>query len=129
MRRGSENASTVLLDPLQLQEIENVYAVKDFQQVRQFLAENAFLPPLIIEVFDDISTYFPGARCVLQVVHDPEEEIPSVADKAVIYITTELDPPQALERFDALEHSWWSKVQARDRGKLCLIVRFPGTPP
>ncbi len=124
MSRSSQNPSTALVDPLQLREIEHLYGITDYQQIRRFLAEHAFLPPLIIEVFDDISTYFPGARCALQVVHDPDEEIPGAADIVVIYIATELDPARALDRFDALERAWWPRARARDHGKLCLNLTF-----
>ena len=124
MRRSNQNPQTALLDPLQLREIEHLYAITDYPGVRRFLEEHAFLPPLIIEVSDDISAHFPGARRILHVVHDPDEENPSAAETLVIYIATELDPAQALHQFDALEHAWWSRSRARDRGKLSLNLTF-----
>ncbi len=124
MSRNADNAATTVIDPVHLQMIERLYTITDYRQVRRFLEEHAFLPSLIIDVFDDINTYFPGTRYILQVVHDPDEEDPSAADVLVIYIATELDPPQALDRFDALEHAWWSKVQGHDSGKLYLNLTF-----
>jgi hypothetical protein len=40
------------------------------------------------------------------------------------YITTDLDSPQALDRFDELERAWWTKAQAQGQGKLCLNLTF-----
>jgi hypothetical protein len=124
MSRNADNASTAVLDPLQLQVIERLYTIRDYRQVRRFLEEHAFLSALVIDVIADIETYFPDRQCILQVVHDPDEEDPNAADVLVIYIATELDPAQALDRFDALEPAWWMKAHAKDQGKLCLNLMF-----
>jgi len=71
-----------------------------------------------------IALHFPDSSCILQIIHDPDEDMVEIADTLVLSIVTERDPCDALDRLTALEREWWPTVHMQDRGKLCLNLTY-----
>lgn len=55
------------------QQLESLYTFREPETVVQYLEENPYLVPLLLEAPAHIHTVFPGAPLYLEVLTDPEE--------------------------------------------------------
>lgn len=87
-----------------LSSLRELYSLPDPQDVQLFLGQHPLLLNLLQEAPSKISEYFPGASLSLQVVSD--YEIPDWR-KLVIYISTDLDVDEVIDRLNSLDEEWW----------------------
>ena len=101
--------------------LNRIYTFRKPSEVSDFLSDNVYLVPLLVEAYGKIREYFPSAKLILEVVADPE------ADKEkelVIFIRTNLPPDEALDRLELLDRNWWLDASLDSDEKLCIHVEF-----
>ena len=101
--------------------LNRIYTFRKPSEVSDFLSDNVYLIPLLVEAYGKIREYFPSAKLILEVVADPE------ADKEkelVIFICTNLPPDEALDRLELLDRNWWLDASLDSDEKLCIHVEF-----
>jgi len=101
--------------------LNRIYTFRKPSEVSDFLSDNVYLVPLLVEAYGKIREYFPSAKLILEVVADPE------ADKEkelVIFICTNLPPDEALDRLELLDRNWWLDASLDSGEKLCIHVEF-----
>ena len=101
--------------------LNRIYTFRKPPEVSDFLSDNVYLVPLLVEAYGKIREYFPSAKLILEVVADPE------ADKEkelVIFIRTNLPPDEALDRLELLDRNWWLDASLDSGEKLCIHVEF-----
>ena len=101
--------------------LNRIYTFRKPSEVSDFLSDNVYLVPLLVEAYGKIREYFPSAKLILEVVADPE------ADKEkelVIFICTNLPPDEALDRLELLDRNWWLDASLDSDEKLCIHVEF-----
>jgi len=101
--------------------LNRIYTFRKPSEVSDFLSDNVYLVPLLVEAYGKIREYFPSAKLILEVVADPE------ADKEkelVIFICTNLPPDEALDRLELLDRNWWLDASLDSSEKLCIHVEF-----
>jgi hypothetical protein len=102
-----------------LSSIEALYTFREREDVLNFLDNNSFLIPLLIETQAKIETYFPQALLFLEVFADPD----SMDDvKLVLLISTNLAPRDAVVTLRRLDKEWWIKELDRGHQKLVIEV-------
>ncbi len=107
------NQSMVLLN--------SKYTLRNAKEVSDFLSDNKYLLPLLIEAHDRIRDYFPTEILFLEVATDPDE----VGEKElVIYICTSQKPKEAVEKLDRLDENWWLDASTISESKLLIQVEY-----
>lgn len=107
------NRSMVLLN--------SKYTIRNAKEVSDFLSDNKYLLPLLIEAHDKVRDYFPTEILFLEVATDPDE----VGEKElVIYICTGQKPKAAIEKLDMLDESWWLDASTVSESKLLIQVEY-----
>ena len=114
-------ASTVRVPQTQIRLLDRLYTFRERTEVLWFLERYPFLPPLLLEAYDEIENHFPYSELFLEVVTDPEETDDS---QLVISIGTNLNPDEADDRLDEFDDSWWLDALDQAQGKLCIDVEF-----
>jgi hypothetical protein len=89
-----------------------------FQEIA-FLQQNEFLIPLIIEALDQIEKIFGYTETVLKLESDPEED----HQELFLYITTDLEPYDALKLLNELDDIWWLDNIHRAKNKMTIALR------
>lgn len=107
---------TILGPPL-----EQVYTLRERAEVMPFLERYPFLTSLLLEAYSKVKEYFPDSQAFLEIVGDPEE---TDDDQLVLFIATNSDPDEALERLDQFDENWWLDALDRAQGKLGISVEF-----
>jgi hypothetical protein len=98
--------------------LNNKYTLKTAADVYDFIGNNPYLLPLLMEAYHRIRNYFPSEILFLEVVTDPDE----IGDKQlVIYICTDLSPQDAIDKLDQLDDNWW--LNAFDASDLKLLIQ------
>ncbi len=102
--------------------LQQRYTFRNPQQVSSFLQAHSFLVPLLFEASSHIEQHFRSNQQVfLQVVTDPE----AADDRELfIFIGTNLQPDDALDKLDLLDDEWWLDAMDRSKGDLCIDVEF-----
>src|SRR4051794_21067437 len=97
----STHAITSPISQADLATLEGFYTLRERDEVIQFLEENPFLVPILLEAQDKITKYFPDSPVSLEIRYDPEA---SDGDPHVMaYIATDLGAEatrDTLDRFD-----------------------------
>lgn len=121
MKNSQATGATALKNfaPEESERLQALYTFREPAKVTRFLEQYPFLIPLLLEAPEQIRIYFPGSPLFLQYLPDPEIDYPLL----VLYVGTNLEPEEAVERLDQLD-DWWVEVPNRDRGKLCIDVEF-----
>jgi hypothetical protein len=101
--------------------IENLYILRDANEVRGFLEENPFLIPLLQEAHIHIKKLFPNSDVVLEVVTDPE--IAGEKD-LVAFIVVGENVEDASEMLDRLDEEWWLDALDRAQGQFHITLEF-----
>lgn len=105
------------LAKLDVESLEKLYTFRVKTEVLDYLEKYPFLIPLLLEVHPHIRQHFPDSPLFLQYVPDPEIDDPQL----VVYIVTNLDPEEALDRLDIF-HDWWVKVPNRGQDKMYISL-------
>lgn len=89
--------------------------------ILRFLEKNPFLTPLLIEAYAHIREFFPYSLVYLSIDMDSEE---FGADQLDVFISTSLEPDNALDALNAFDKKWWLSSLKRTQGKLCITLEF-----
>ncbi|MDQ1261953.1 MAG: hypothetical protein QG575_1134 [Euryarchaeota archaeon] len=101
--------------------LNNKYTLKTAADVYDFIGNNPYLLPLLMEAYHRIRNYFPSEILFLEVVTDPDE----IGDKQlVIYICTDLSPRDAIDKLDQLDDNWWLNASDASDSKLLIQVEY-----
>jgi len=121
--RDAEEKTALLTARLkkEAQQIEQLYRLRNPEEVWHFLETHQYLVPLLIEAHDHIRKYFPTADLVLEYVVDPE-----VADEKqlAIYIATEQDIDDAHDALERFDHDWWLDASDQADDDLYITLEF-----
>jgi hypothetical protein len=96
--------------------LEKLYTFREPEKVRQYLAENPFLLPLLFEAPPHIHKYFPDVPLLLYVLEDPEiiGYTKLVAAYNLINFVSAMNGETAaeviLEKSEQFGHNWWYKA-------------------
>lgn len=90
-------------------------------EILRFLERYPFLVLLLVEAYYYIEKFFPQSLVFLTVVTDPEE---FGADQLVAFISTDLDPDEAVNALSAFDKKWWLNSLKQAQGKLCITLEF-----
>ena len=102
---------------LDIESLEKLYTFREKTEVLDFLEKHPFLIPLLLEAHPHIRQHFPESPLFLEYVPDPEIDDPQL----VVYVVTNLDPEEALDRMD-LFYDWWVKVPNRGQSKMYVSL-------
>jgi hypothetical protein len=101
----------------ELEQLDRFYTFREREEVLRFLERYPFLVPLLVQAYDKVGSYFPGARLYLEVIGDPEE---MDDNELIVFIATNLAARAAVERLKRLYEGWWLYASAQARGKLAI---------
>lgn len=90
-------------------------------ELLHFLEKYPFLVSLLLEVYLHIEEFFPHSLVYLSVSTDLEE---FGTDRLIAFISTNLDPDNALDALSAFDKKWWLNSLKRAQGKLCITLEF-----
>ena len=90
-------------------------------EILRFFEKHPFLVSLLVEIYPNISEFFPYSLVYLMVATDPEE---AGIDQLIAFIATGLDPDDALDALNAFDKKWWLSSLKRTQGKLCMTLEF-----
>lgn len=101
--------------------LKRIYTFRKPSEISEFLGDNVYLIPQVVEAHEKIIEYFPTADLVLEVVADPEAPDEK---ELVIFIHTNLTPDEALDRLEMFDRNWWLDASLDTGGKLCIHVEY-----
>ena len=121
--RDAEEKTALLTARLkkEAQQIEQLYRLRNAEDVWHFLETHQYLAPLLIEAHGHIRKYFPTADLVLRYVPDPEI---ANEEQLMLCIVTEQDVDEAHEVMEQFDHDWWPKAGDQADDDLCIMLRF-----
>jgi len=121
--RDAEEKTALLTARLkkEAQQIEQLYRLRNPEEVWHFLGAHQYLVPLLVEAQSHIRKYFPTADLVLEYVVDPE-----VADEkqVAIYIATEQDVDEAHDALERFDRDWWLDASDQADDDLYITLEF-----
>lgn len=100
----------------------NMYIYRNFLEITEFLKDNLFLTPLLLQANEKIREYFPLSELVLEVVVDREDT--NGEEELVIFICTNLSPEEALDKLEALYRDWWLDVSFDFKEKISINLEL-----
>ncbi len=101
--------------------LNRIYTFRNPAEIYEFLSDNVYLIPQVVEAHKKIKEYFPSSDLVLEVVTDPEAPDEK---ELVIFIHTNLTPDEALDRLEMFDRNWWLDASLDTEGKLCIHVEY-----
>lgn len=110
----SEGIATPSISQSDIESLERLYTFREPTEVLQFLEQYSFLVPLLLNAHKTIRKYFPDSPLFLEYVTDPEIDDPQL----VVFIATNLEPEEALDRLDEFDDDWYNDNSNRDQGKM-----------
>lgn len=115
--------ATTQIAPMDIRRLEARYSFEDEPAVLHFLGEYPTLVPLLLEAYEQVSTYFPDSIVVLRVLADPvagDDE----NQQLMLCIQTALTPAQALAHLSRFDDGWWLDAVPRAARKLGTMLEF-----
>ncbi len=101
--------------------LEQLYTLRDRDDIVQLLEKYPPLSLLLLEINRHIVPYFPGTQSFLEAVIDSEadEDLQAADDgvSIVISVVTRMQPREALERLKQFYKDWWLKSPNRAKVK------------
>lgn len=119
----SRVAESELPDWHAIEILDSFCEFSDYFAVRNFLAANAHVIPLLFEACEEIGKCFgSAARIVLTAERDPDSD-----DAVTLYAlaSTRLSPKDANEALERLDAEWWLDAMPRARSRLMIDVEYP----
>ena len=101
------------------QQIEQLYRLRNPEEVWRFLETHQYLVPLLIEAHDHIRKYFPTADLVLEYAADPEV---AGEEQLLLFIAIEQDVDRAHEAMKQFSHDWWFNAGDQADDDLCIVL-------
>lgn len=122
MRNDKNNTSSF---EAQLQSLEQHYTLCDTEQVQHILKHDPSLISLLLNIYPDIAAAFPDLQVFLHAVTNPEapyQQGESVGDcqEIAAFISTSLEPQEAVQRLTAFYKSTWGKALQATRSKIAV---------
>jgi len=97
------------------------YTFRNLFKVTEFIKNNPFLIPLLLDAEKNIGKYFLNNELFLEIVHDVED--PDF-EELMIFIRTNLPPKEALDKLDRIDEEWWLDASLESKGKLNINIEF-----
>ena len=109
----------------QLQSLEQHYTLCEAEQVQRVLRGDPSLVSLLLHVYPAISVAFPDVQVFLHAVTNPEApyqqgESADDCQEIVAFISTGLEPQDALQRLTAFYKSTWGQALQATHGKIAV---------
>ena len=118
----AESIDSGAYEPNQIMvQLSSKYTLNRAKEVIDYVCKNKQLLPLLLEAHDKIKNYFPSETLFLEMVADPDE---TYEKELIIYISTTLEPKDAIERLDLFDESWWLEASAASDSKLLVQVEY-----
>jgi hypothetical protein len=92
----------------------SMYDLRERDEIREFLKNNASLIPVLSEAYNKLQIYFPYSTIFAEVIQD----------ELVISVGTTLSPREAKKQLYKFDEEWWLDVCNTSRSKLCITVEF-----
>ncbi|MEQ8172394.1 MAG: hypothetical protein ABRQ38_26160, partial [Candidatus Eremiobacterota bacterium] len=106
---------------LTLEKYKDIYKFREEDKVEEYISKNMFLINNLEEIALNIRKYFPAEELILEVFEDPEgiEE-----DRLMLYISTTLNPREAIEKLILFDKEWWIGIseELEIDDKICIDV-------
>ncbi len=97
--------------------LQGLYVFQEDEAVEAFLKRNPFLLSFLIDTSQHIKACFPDAKVFLHTAHragiEDEEEL-------VAFISTNIEPKQAMEILKQFYANWWSQAVKTAQGKIAI---------
>jgi hypothetical protein len=108
---------------LSLGRINKLYAIPNIFEVNDFLSKHPDLASLVLDAHHTIKEYFLESKLSLEVVCDAE--FPGWS-KLVVFIETNLDAEEALDKLNSLDDDWWIAASMENPfgSKLSIELKF-----
>lgn len=103
-----------------INQLQRLYLSRNDFAVWEFVDSHSFLIPVLEEVRQRVSDFFPlPFNLVLEITTDPE-----AVDSRVlfVFIQTTLALAEAMRRLDRFDEEWWLEASEPAEGKLCIDV-------
>ena len=109
----------------QLQSLEQHYTLSDREQVQHLLRRDPSLVSLLQNVYPHIAATFPDVQIFLHAVTNPEPpyvqgESTGDCQEIAAFISTSLEPQEALKRLTAFYQSVWGQELQATHGKIAV---------
>ncbi|NER33007.1 MAG: hypothetical protein F6J93_02825 [Oscillatoria sp. SIO1A7] len=106
------------------EKLEQLYNLREREEVLQFIARYPFLVPLLLEAPDKIRHYFPDTPLILAVDIDPETVAGSEDGELVLLIPSSIDPDESVDLLLQMDADWWGNVEARAKDKMFINLGY-----
>jgi len=119
---ADECAEIVVFADRPIDRLRQRYQFRDHAAVKDYLGDNPSLPGLLERAHDKIAEHFGSdVHAVLDLVKGFEAD----DDKRLfVFVQTDLDVDEALDRLDALYEQWWIKALSAVQPKLSIDVEY-----
>lgn len=109
----------------QLQSLEQHYTLCDAEQVQHILRGDPSLVSLLLHVYPAIAAAFPDVQVFLHAVTNPEApyqqgEATDDCQEIVAFISTSLEPQEAVKRLTTFYKSTWGQALQATHGKIAV---------
>jgi hypothetical protein len=112
----------VLIEEEALQQIQQLYTIREADVVKQFILDHSELIEVLIEAHDQVQRQFgPDQEIALEVVSDPEVED---LDELFAYVLTSRPAEEAQTRLNQLDEAWFLDQLDRVGGIFNLDLEF-----
>ena len=105
----------------EVQQIEQLYRLRNPEEVWHFLEAHQYLVSLLVEAHGHIRKYFPTDALFLEYAADPEivgEE------QLIVSIAAEKDVDEAHDALKQLDHDWWLDAKGQADDDLCITMGY-----
>lgn len=102
----------------EIEQLDQIYTIRDREEVLAFLEEHPFIIPVLLEAPERIKPYFGDASLALEINLDPED---TFFDSVVLVIATKLGWKKAFGKRNRLVGSWIIGHQSYEVRKNLMI--------
>lgn len=98
---------------------DSLYVATEREKILDFLRENSYLFPLLMEAYHHAKMHFPGNSVRLELATDPE--IPNTT-QLIVRVVTPLNPKEASQKLRELDKQWWLGAMSQAQGKMLIDI-------
>jgi hypothetical protein len=104
-----------------VQELNQLYTLRGWDEVVSYIGENQFLIPLLISAPTQIKRFFPGVKLELELFIDYD----NLSNRyLIIIIQSRYSAKETNRRLDELLENWWLEAMYDTNSQLSLSVEF-----
>ena len=100
--------------------LSELYAVRNPEEVSEFLEEHGYLIDVLSDLRGKLRDYF-DEQVALELTTEPDD---AYARELFARIMTRMPPSQALELLDKFDDDWWLDAASRARGDLNVTLEY-----